>query len=757
LEENMKKIGALISVFVIALMGLFPFAVHSLSPNLIANPSVETASGSLPSSWSQGKWGTNTTAFTYKTDSANSGTHSLYVNTTSYTSGDAKWYFNDVAVQPNQQYSYSEFYKSNVATEIDAQYTDTSGKLSYAFLAAPAANSSAWSQLNMNFTTPANVKTMTIFHVINKVGWLQTDDYSLTSAVAATPPTVSFTAPAANTTLSGTQTLSANASDASGVAGVQFKVDNTNIGAEDTTAPYSVNWDSKSVGNGTHSISATARNTSGLVTTVSENVNIQNALQTVPTVSVTVPSAGATVGGNQTVTASASDTSGIASVQFKLDGTNLGNAVTVSPYSVSWDSTKASNGNHILTAVATNTSGVSATSAGVSVNVQNTVVTPPSSNLIPNSSLEAAQDANTPQGWIASNWGSNTSQFSYLNTGHSGGRSIEVQSTAYTNGAANWFYADVPVTLGKTYQYQNWYQSNVDTEVDAEVQMSDGTTQYVWLGNALTNTSWTKFTATYTAPAGAKSMAIYQILAKKGYLITDDYSLTDYNPQPFKRALISITFDDGWTNQYQNAFPKLQQYGLPATFYIISGELTDQPDYMSKAQVVNLHNAGEEIASHSVSHPDLTTVSATKLQNEMKNSQTTLQNAIGVPITDFAYPFGAYNSKTIAVGKQYYQSQRSVVDGLNTRDNFDLTQLKIHEVDSNITTAQVQVWIDQAIADKAWLILVYHEIATTPSDPTDALYTTQPSDLNTELAYIKNTNATVVTVNQAINEIAPQL
>jgi peptidoglycan/xylan/chitin deacetylase (PgdA/CDA1 family) len=287
--------------------------------------------------------------------------------------------------------------------------------------------------------------------------------------------------------------------------------------------------------------------------------------------------------------------------------------------------------------------------------------------------------------------------------------------------------------------------------------MSDGTTQYVWLGNALTNTAWTKFTATYTPPAGAKSIAIYQILAKKGYLITDDYSLTNYAPQPFSRALISITFDDGWTNQYTDAFPMLQQYGLPATFYIISGELTDQPDYMSKAQVVNLHNAGEEIGSHSVTHPDLTTVSATKLQNEMKNSQTTLQAAIGVPITDFAYPYGAYNSKTIAVGKQYYQSQRSVNDGLNTRDNWDLTQLKIHEVDTNITSVQVQAWVDQAVADKAWLILVYHETANSPTDPTDAGYLVKPADLNTELAYIKNTKAAVVTVNQAINEITPQL
>jgi peptidoglycan/xylan/chitin deacetylase (PgdA/CDA1 family) len=351
----------------------------------------------------------------------------------------------------------------------------------------------------------------------------------------------------------------------------------------------------------------------------------------------------------------------------------------------------------------------------------------------------------------------NTTTFSYLTTGHTGSHSVKVESTAYTNGAANWYYADIPVSTGKTYKYENWYQSNVDTEVDAEVLMSDNTVQYFYIGTVFANTNWTKFSSTFSAPAGAKSMAIYQILAKKGYIVSDDYSLSEYTPVPFNRAIVSITYDDGWANQYANAVPLMQKYGLQGTYYIISGELTDQPDYMSATQVKNLSIAGNEIGSHSVTHPDLTTVTATKLQNEMANSQATLQSVVGLPITDFAYPFGAYNANTITVGKQYYHSQRSVNGGLNTRDNMNLTQLKIHEVDSNITTAQVQAWINEAITDKAWLILVYHEIAITPSDPTDQLYTTQPGDLDSQLSYLKKSGVTVLTVNQAINEITPQL
>jgi peptidoglycan/xylan/chitin deacetylase (PgdA/CDA1 family) len=307
------------------------------------------------------------------------------------------------------------------------------------------------------------------------------------------------------------------------------------------------------------------------------------------------------------------------------------------------------------------------------------------------------------------------------------------------------------------YQYTNWYQSNVDTEVDAEVVMSDNSISYYYLGTVLANANWTKFSTTFTPPAGAKSLAIYQILAKVGYITSDDYSLNTYVPAPLNRALVSVTFDDGWTNQFQNARPLLLSNHIPATFYIISGELTDQPDYMSAAQVKTLQTDGNEIASHSVTHPDLTTLSQASLVQEMSQSQAALQSAMGVPITDFAYPFGAYNANTIAVGKQYYKSQRTVNAGYNTKDSFDLTQLKIYEVDSNISQAQVQGWINGAIAQKSWLILVYHEIANTPTDPSDSLYTVKPSDLSAELAYLKSTNVATVTVNQAINEILPQL
>ena len=93
---------------------------------------------------------------------------------------------------------------------------------------------------------------------------------------------------------------------------------------------------------------------------------------TAPTVSISAPSAGV-VSHSVTVTATAGATSPatVSSVQFKLDGVNLGSADTTSPYSITWDSTTATNGAHTLTAVATDNYSNTTTSSGVSVTVDN--------------------------------------------------------------------------------------------------------------------------------------------------------------------------------------------------------------------------------------------------------------------------------------------------------------------------------------------------------------------------------------------------
>jgi hypothetical protein len=96
---------------------------------------------------------------------------------------------------------------------------------------------------------------------------------------------------------------------------------------------------------------------------------------TPPTISITAPANGATVSGTVTVSANATDNVGVASVQFALDGVNLGAAVTSSPYQVPWNTTATANGTHILGAAARDLAGNVGNAVAVTVNVSNSGTT----------------------------------------------------------------------------------------------------------------------------------------------------------------------------------------------------------------------------------------------------------------------------------------------------------------------------------------------------------------------------------------------
>ena len=93
-------------------------------------------------------------------------------------------------------------------------------------------------------------------------------------------PTVSITAPANGSTVSGTVAISASATDDDGVAGVQFTLDGANLGAEDTTAPYGISWNTTAVSGGSHVLSAIVRDPTGnTATSAPVTVFVSNSFQ----------------------------------------------------------------------------------------------------------------------------------------------------------------------------------------------------------------------------------------------------------------------------------------------------------------------------------------------------------------------------------------------------------------------------------------------------------------------------------------------
>ncbi|MBI3548191.1 MAG: fibronectin type III domain-containing protein [Elusimicrobia bacterium] len=111
-----------------------------------------------------------------------------------------------------------------------------------------------------------------------------------------TPPAVSISAPASGASVSGTMTVSATATDNVGIAGVQFLIDGAALGAEDTSAPFSASWNTTLALNGTHSLTATARDEAGNRATSSPVViSVNNVVaDTTPPVLNAVASTGVT-------------------------------------------------------------------------------------------------------------------------------------------------------------------------------------------------------------------------------------------------------------------------------------------------------------------------------------------------------------------------------------------------------------------------------------------------------------------------------
>jgi peptidoglycan/xylan/chitin deacetylase (PgdA/CDA1 family) len=129
------------------------------------------------------------------------------------------------------------------------------------------------------------------------------------------------------------------------------------------------------------------------------------------------------------------------------------------------------------------------------------------------------------------------------------------------------------------------------------------------------------------------------------------------------RNFVSITFDDGRYEQYNKFYPLLAKYDLKGTFYIVT-ERIGWKGVMDWDELSYLHKEGNEIGSHTHTHPHLTTLSNSDLNYEFKKSKKIL-NVFNC--NSIAYPYGEYNQRVIQQAKKYFIAARGYKSNIENR------------------------------------------------------------------------------------------
>jgi peptidoglycan/xylan/chitin deacetylase (PgdA/CDA1 family) len=155
---------------------------------------------------------------------------------------------------------------------------------------------------------------------------------------------------------------------------------------------------------------------------------------------------------------------------------------------------------------------------------------------------------------------------------------------------------------------------------------------------------------------------------------------------PLPRKPVVVSFDDGYLSQYTHARPVLRKLGWPG---VLNLELRNLgKDGITEHEVKSLLASGWELDSHTMTHPDLTTISDTQLREELVDSRKEIRKRFGSRTAQFfCYPAGRYDARVIAAVKAAgYRGATTVDEGLGTRaEPFTLKRVRVNASDTPAT------------------------------------------------------------------------
>ena len=193
--------------------------------------------------------------------------------------------------------------------------------------------------------------------------------------------------------------------------------------------------------------------------------------------------------------------------------------------------------------------------------------------------------------------------------------------------------------------------------------------------NVSDNTGTDKYVGNYLSPSKLEEQLKYIHDNNYQTIFVDQLANLSNYEKP-----VALTFDDGYENFYENAYPILQKYNEKATLNVIT-QFIDKANYVTSEQIREMEESGlVSIESHTQRHPDLTKISDISLTNELKSSQEDLKNMFNTDSTVICYPSGRNNQNVIEKASQYYKygltTKNSVYDS-KIDDLFKIPRVRI--------------------------------------------------------------------------------
>lgn len=191
-------------------------------------------------------------------------------------------------------------------------------------------------------------------------------------------------------------------------------------------------------------------------------------------------------------------------------------------------------------------------------------------------------------------------------------------------------------------------------------------------------------------------------------IICQDIAYSISNVFNFKKAVVSLTFDDGYVEHFTKVIPLLNSLNMQGTFYVISSSIdSTYSSYLNMA-----HNAHHEIGSHTITHRDLTKLNQDEIDTELYNSEIAINKTLSdnYACLSFCYPYSYYDKRSVKIASKYYMSARTLNIGYNNLNYFLPFNLRSKPYDYNTKIADLNNWVDKNLNSGTWLIEVYHRI-----------------------------------------------